>query len=44
LNEKIKKSMPSEVLEERCLQELMEEASQSMGMEFESAWLLDGAE
>ena len=42
LNQKIEKSVPSLVLEERCMAEIIEEASEKLGEQYESAYLLDG--
>ena len=34
--------MPSQVLNERCMAEIIEEASEKLGEQYETAYLLDG--
>lgn len=42
MNQKIELSLPSQAMQEQSMLEILDEVSQKMGMQFESAYLLDG--
>ena len=42
LNQKIELSLPSQQMQEQCLLEILEQVSNNIGTQFETAWLIDG--
>lgn len=42
LNQKIELALPSQAMQEQCMLEILEEVSNKIGVQFESAWLVDG--
>jgi len=42
LNQKIELAPPSQAMQEQCMLEILEEVSNKIGEQYESAWLIDG--